>query len=55
MEMFLSKKIFYTGQAGTGLYIQIADLNGDGWKEIVVPEIRHPYFMEQRKDTKKKK
>ena len=25
------------GQAGTGLYIHTADLNDDGWKDIVVP------------------
>ncbi len=27
----------HRGQAGTGLQIRVADLNGDGWKEIVVP------------------
>jgi hypothetical protein len=27
----------HRGQAGTGLQIRIADLDGDGWKEIIVP------------------
>ena len=27
----------HKGQAGTGLQIRVADLNGDGWKEIIVP------------------
>ena len=31
------KEIIHTGQAGTGLYIQVADLNGDDLKDIVVP------------------
>jgi hypothetical protein len=31
------KEIIHTGQAGTGLYIQVADLNGDDLRDIVVP------------------
>jgi hypothetical protein len=31
------KQVLHVGQAGTGLYIHTADLDGDGWKEIVVP------------------
>ncbi|MEM7012798.1 MAG: VCBS repeat-containing protein, partial [Verrucomicrobiota bacterium] len=27
----------HRGQAGTGLQIRVADLDGDGWKEIIVP------------------
>lgn len=31
------KEILHSGNAGTGLQIRVADLDGDGWKEIVVP------------------
>ncbi|MBC8350114.1 MAG: VCBS repeat-containing protein [Verrucomicrobia bacterium] len=31
------KEIAHKGQAGTGLQILVADLNGDRWKEIIVP------------------
>jgi hypothetical protein len=31
------KEVLHTGLAGTGLYIHTPDLDGDGWKEIVVP------------------
>ncbi|MBP52073.1 MAG: hypothetical protein CMI27_02895 [Opitutae bacterium] len=31
------KEILHSGKAGTGLQIRVADLDGDGWKEIVVP------------------
>jgi hypothetical protein len=32
-----TKEILHRGQAGTGLQIRVADLNGDGWKDMVVP------------------
>jgi hypothetical protein len=31
------KEIVHTGQAGTGLYVLTADLDKDGWKDIIVP------------------
>ena len=36
-KVSFKKEVLHTGQAGTGLYIQIADLNEDGNKEIIVP------------------
>jgi hypothetical protein len=36
-KISFKKEVLHTGQAGTGLYIQIADLNEDGNKEIIVP------------------
>ena len=36
-KVSFTKQVLHVGQAGTGLYIQTADLDGDGWKEIVVP------------------
>ena len=49
------KDILHTGQAGTGLYIQIADLNGDGWKEIVVPGKSGTHILWNKGKTQKKK
>jgi hypothetical protein len=31
------KEIVHSGQVGTGLHIITADLDKDGWKEIIVP------------------
>lgn len=39
------KEIIHTGQAGTGLQIRVADLNGDGWKEVVVPGKSGTYIL----------
>ena len=36
-KVSFKKEVLHTGQAGTGLYIHTADLNDDGWKDIVVP------------------
>ena len=36
-KVSFKKQVLHVGQAGTGLYIHTADLNGDGWKEIVMP------------------
>ena len=36
-KVSFKKEILHTGQAGTGLQIRIADLDEDGWKEIIVP------------------
>ena len=49
------KDILHTGQAGTGLYIQIADLNGDGWKEIVVPGKSGTHILWNKGKTQKRK
>jgi len=36
-KVTFKKQVLHVGQAGTGLYIQTADLDDDGWKEIIVP------------------
>ena len=36
-KVSFKKDVLHTGLAGTGLYIHTPDLDGDGWKEIVVP------------------
>ena len=36
-QVSFRKEIVHSGQAGTGLYIVTADLDKDGWKEIIVP------------------
>ena len=36
-SVFFKKEILHNGRVGTGLQIRVADLDGDGWKEIVVP------------------
>ena len=36
-KVSFKKEVLHTGLAGTGLYIHTPDLDGDGWKEIVVP------------------
>ena len=36
-EMSFRKEVLSAGQVGTGLHIVVADLNKDGWKDIVVP------------------
>ena len=36
-KVSFKKEVLHAGLAGTGLYIHTPDLDGDGWKEIVVP------------------
>ena len=36
-KVSFKKQVLHVGQAGTGLYIRTADLDEDGWKEIIVP------------------
>lgn len=36
-KVSFKKEVLSAGQVGTGLHIVVADLNKDGWKDIVVP------------------
>ena len=36
-KVSFKKEELSSGQVGTGLHIVVADLDKDGWKEIVVP------------------
>jgi hypothetical protein len=40
-----TKEVLHRGQAGTGLQIRVADLNGDGWKDMVVPGKSGTYIL----------
>lgn len=53
-KVSFKKEVLHTGQAGTGLYIQIADLNEDGKKEIIVPGKSGTHILWNKGTVKKK-
>ena len=53
-KVSFKKEVLHTGQAGTGLYIQIADLNEDGNKEIIVPGKSGTHILWNKGTVKKK-
>ena len=54
-KVSIKKEVLSNGQVGTGLHIIVADLNQDGWKEIVVPGKSGTHILWNKGKTQKKK
>ena len=54
-KVSFKKEVLSNGQVGTGLHIIVADLNQDGWKEIVVPGKSGTHILWNKGKTQIKK